>query len=99
MLLAFGSISSTVNYPANRKLDFFLTSLVDGVGDLYLAAKATEKYRMLRKRDIAVRRNMHSLIATYWIANKFSLPFTHRDFRPWCEHFELTDISRIINIT
>ena len=53
------------------------------------AVLAAQNYRLLRKRGVTVRSTIDCLIATYCVANEFSLLHTDRDFMKFEEHLGL----------
>lgn len=56
------------------------------------AVKAAENYRCLRKRGIAVRKTVDTVIATFCIEQGHALLSADRDFAPFVEHLGLTAV-------
>jgi len=54
-----------------------------------IAVLAARNYRLLRRRGITVRSTIDCLIASYCIANEFTLLHSDRDFSPFEEHLGL----------
>jgi predicted nucleic acid-binding protein len=62
------------------------------IGGQELALKSTQYYRFLRGNGITIRKTIDYLIATFCIANDFSLLHTDRDFEPFPTHLGLRTI-------
>jgi len=54
-----------------------------------VALLSAQNYRLLRSRGITVRGTIDCLIATYCIANEFTLLHSDRAFSPFGEHLGL----------
>lgn len=54
-----------------------------------MALLSAQNYRLLRSRGITVRSTIDCLIASYCIANEFTLLHSDRDFSPFEEHLGL----------
>jgi predicted nucleic acid-binding protein len=57
--------------------------------DYDLALKASENYRRLRAKGIAIRKTIDTLIATRCIEDGLTLLHADRDFAPFTEHLGL----------
>jgi predicted nucleic acid-binding protein len=55
----------------------------------YIAFKAAENYRFLRKEGITVRKTIDIVIGTFCIENNFKLLHADRDFEPMTEYLGL----------
>ncbi len=53
------------------------------------AIRAADNDRFLRKKGIAVRKTIDTIIATYCINRGFPLLFTDRDFEPFVQYLNL----------
>lgn len=53
------------------------------------AIKAAEKFRLLSKKGITVRKTVDTLIATFCIEQGYPLLFSDKDFLPFVTHFGL----------
>ena len=56
-----------------------------------LALKASENYRLLRRRGVTVRKTMGTLIATRCIEDGLTLLHSDRDFVPFAKHLGLRE--------
>ena len=71
-----------------------LTSLIQyNMLNPELAMKATDYYRMLRKKGITVRKCADVIIATFCIENSHSLLYSDRDFTPFVDHLGLRSVG------
>jgi predicted nucleic acid-binding protein len=70
-----------------RKL---LTSLtIVELGGEEIALQAAQNFRALRRLGVTVRKTIDTIIATYCIANGYSLLHNDRDFDPFVDHLGL----------
>jgi predicted nucleic acid-binding protein len=78
---------SDSGYKAARDLlsDFEICTLCTPA----LAISAAERYRLLRKRGVTVRKTIDVIIATYCIEQDLELLSEDRDFAPFAHHFGL----------
>jgi len=60
-----------------------------------LAVKSAQNYRILRKKDITVRKTIDGIIATFCIENEMPLLFSDRDFVPYVENLRLIDAANL----
>ena len=75
------------DYKTAREL---LTSLmVFTLGGEKIAIKSADNFRLLRKRDVTVRKTIDVLIATFCIEKNLSLLHSDKDFEPFHEHLKL----------
>jgi predicted nucleic acid-binding protein len=58
-----------------------------------MAVQSADNFRMLRKRDITVRKTTNVIIATYCIAHNYSLLFADKDFLPFVTHLGLKTVT------
>ena len=56
-----------------------------------LALKASENYRLLRRRGVTIRKTMDTLIATRCIEDGLTLLHSDRDFVPFAKHLGLRE--------
>ncbi len=54
-----------------------------------IAVQAARNFRLLRARELTVRKTIDTLIATRCIEDEFSLLYSDRDFEPFVEHLGL----------
>ncbi|PCH60149.1 MAG: VapC toxin family PIN domain ribonuclease [SAR86 cluster bacterium] len=59
-----------------------------------LALKASENFRMLRKKGITIRKTNDVIIASYCIENKTPLLFSDKDFLPFVKHLSLIPVLK-----
>ena len=60
-----------------------------------LAIQAAINFRALRKRGVAVRKTVDTVIATCCIENDFALLYSDRDFDPFVEHLGLRQAANL----
>ena len=58
----------------------------------YLAIKSAENFRKLRKKGITIRKTADVIIATYCIEHGMPLLFSDKDFKPFVQHLQLTEV-------
>ncbi|OGT71574.1 MAG: twitching motility protein PilT [Gammaproteobacteria bacterium RIFCSPLOWO2_02_FULL_57_10] len=58
-----------------------------------LAIKSAENFRKLRKQGITVRKTADVIIATYCIEHGIPLLFSDKDFKPFVQHLQLTEVQ------
>ena len=58
-----------------------------------LAIKIAENFRKLRKQGITVRKTADVIIATYCIEHGIPLLFSDKDFKPFVQHLQLTEVQ------
>ena len=59
----------------------------------YIAHRAAENFRRLRRRGITVRKTIDTIIATFCIENGLVLLHSDRDFKPFAQHLGLREMS------
>lgn len=57
-----------------------------------IAIKSAENFRKLRKKGITIRKTADVIIATYCIEHSLSLLFSDKDFKPFVQHLNLTEV-------
>ena len=57
-----------------------------------LAIKSAENFRKLRKQGITIRKTADVIIATYCIEHGMPLLFSDKDFKPFVQHLQLTEV-------
>ena len=57
-----------------------------------LAIKSAENFRKLRKKGITIRKTADVIIATYCIEHGMPLLFSDKDFKPFVQHLQLTEV-------
>ncbi len=57
-----------------------------------MAIKSAENFRRLRKKGITVRKTADVIIATYCIEHDLPLLFSDKDFKPFVQHLNLTEV-------
>lgn len=57
-----------------------------------LAIKSAENFRKLRKKGITIRKTADVIIATYCIEHEMPLLFSDKDFKPFVQHLQLTEV-------
>ena len=58
-----------------------------------LAIKSAENFRKLRKKGITIRKTADVIIATYCIEHGMPLLFSDKDFKPFVQHLQLTEVQ------
>jgi predicted nucleic acid-binding protein len=57
------------------------------------ALRSAERYRLLRKRGITIRKTVDVIIATFCIVENHMLLFSDKDFVPFVEHLNLRGVT------
>jgi predicted nucleic acid-binding protein len=57
-----------------------------------MAIKSAENFRKLRKKGITIRKTADVIIATYCIEHSLPLLFSDKDFKPFVQHLQLTEV-------
>lgn len=57
-----------------------------------LAIKSAENFRKLRKKGITIRKTADVIIATYCIEHGMPLLFSDKDFKPFVQRLQLTEV-------
>ena len=57
-----------------------------------IAIKSADNFRALRKRGITIRKTADVIIATFCLERDLPLLFSDKDFKPFVNHFGLTEV-------
>ena len=75
-------------------IDYF-TGIADTQTDMLgkdIAIKSADNFRMLRERGITIRKTADVIIATFCIERGLPLLFSDKGFKPFVNHFGLTEV-------